>query len=42
MRIAVLTDIHGNHSALDAAVSFMEEYTPDMLLLLGDYITDGP
>ena len=42
MRIAVLTDIHGNHSALDAAVSFMEEHTPDMLLLLGDYITDGP
>lgn len=42
MRIAVLTDIHGNHSALDAACAFMEDNPPDMLLLLGDYITDGP
>lgn len=42
MRIAVLADIHGNHSALDAACVYMEEHTPDMLLMLGDYITDGP
>lgn len=42
MRIAVLADIHGNHSALDAACAYMEAHTPDMLLMLGDYITDGP
>lgn len=42
MRIAILSDIHGNHSALDAACAYMEKDTPDMLLLLGDYITDGP
>lgn len=42
MRYVILTDIHGNHAALEAALADMEQYRPDAVLFLGDYITDGP
>ncbi len=42
MRYLVIADVHGNHRALEAALAETEKYAPDVVLFLGDYISDGP
>jgi len=42
MKIIVFTDIHGNYRALEAAIPYLGHARPDILLFLGDYITDAP
>ncbi len=42
MRYLVITDVHGNHRVLEAALAETEQYSPDVVLFLGDYISDGP
>ncbi|RMH65838.1 MAG: metallophosphoesterase [Calditrichaeota bacterium] len=42
MRVALLSDIHGNHMALDAVLYQVENERPDMILVLGDVATIGP
>jgi predicted phosphodiesterase len=42
MRIAVLTDVHGNLPALQAALSALEHERYDALVHLGDAIAIGP
>lgn len=42
MRIAVLSDIHSNHYALEKCLSFIYENNVDGMIFLGDYITDCP
>lgn len=42
MTLAVLTDIHANYAALEAAVHRIDVLSPDGIVLLGDYITDCP
>lgn len=42
MRIAVLSDIHGNIEALDAVLSDLEAESPDRVICLGDLIGYGP
>ena len=41
-RIAVLGDIHGNVSALDAALSAIEKAKPDAIAVTGDLVMNGP
>lgn len=41
MRYIVISDIHGNWAALEAAREMLPELRPDGVLFLGDYITDG-
>ena len=41
-RIGVISDVHANYVALEAALDYLEGQKPDALLFLGDYITDGP
>lgn len=41
-RIGVISDVHANYVALEAALNYLEDQKPDVLLFLGDYITDGP
>jgi diadenosine tetraphosphatase ApaH/serine/threonine PP2A family protein phosphatase len=42
MRVAVVSDIHGNLHALDAVVSAVDELAPDELWCLGDIVGYGP
>ncbi len=42
MRISVLSDIHGNAVALEAAVQAVNAFAPDQLVILGDLLTYGP
>jgi putative phosphoesterase len=42
LRIAVLGDIHGNISALDAALLDIERVQPDRLFITGDLVLNGP
>ena len=42
MRIAFLTDIHGNIEALDAVLSAIEKLGIDRLVILGDLVGYGP
>lgn len=42
MRIAVISDIHGNCIALDAALADLEQHPADHLVCLGDAIQGGP
>src|SRR4051812_33395556 len=42
MRIALLSDIHGNLVALDAALAELASEPLDQLICLGDVATDGP
>ena len=42
MRIAVISDIHGNCVALDAALADLERHPTDQLICLGDAIQGGP
>jgi len=42
MKIAVISDIHGNYKAYEACMEYLEKHPVDMLFFLGDYITDSP
>jgi predicted phosphodiesterase len=42
MRIAIISDIHGNLAALDAVVADLEHQRPDLVLHLGDLALIGP
>lgn len=47
MRLAVISDIHGNYKALEAFVEYIERQEAQgngiaEILLLGDFFTDGP
>lgn len=42
MRIAIISDIHGNHVALDAVLADLAGQPIDQLLCLGDAVQGGP
>jgi putative phosphoesterase len=42
MRIGIISDIHGNLVALEAALSALEKHQPDRIVCLGDVAADGP
>ena len=47
MRLAVISDIHGNYKALEAFIDYIKDLKSkgsgvDAILCLGDYFTDGP
>ncbi|MBQ3310853.1 metallophosphoesterase family protein [bacterium] len=42
MKLAVLSDIHGNMFALNAVLDDMKKYSPDRILCLGDLAMAGP
>ena len=42
MRIAVMSDVHGNYLALKACLDYIGNNQVDYLIYLGDYITDYP
>jgi putative phosphoesterase len=42
MKIAVISDIHGNCLALDAVLSHMQRDRPDSVVCLGDALQGGP
>ncbi len=42
MRIAVLSDIHANLAALEAAVEHVDAWKPDTVIVAGDVINRGP
>lgn len=42
MRVAVISDIHGNYKAFEAFLAYIEEHPVDAIIGLGDYVTDSP
>ena len=42
MKLAVISDVHGNYKALEAFLKYIEEYPVDGIICLGDYVTDSP
>lgn len=42
MKIAVLSDIHGNLPALQAVAADIESWRPDMVVVAGDIVNRGP
>jgi putative phosphoesterase len=42
LRLAVLSDVHGNAWALASVVADVERHRPDRFVLLGDLLADGP
>lgn len=42
MRVAVISDIHGNYKALEAFLEYIEKYPVEAVIGLGDYVTDSP
>lgn len=42
MKIAVLSDIHGNLPALQAVVSHIDSWQPDLVVVSGDIVNRGP
>jgi predicted phosphodiesterase len=42
LRLAILSDVHGNRDALDAALKEVERAAPDRILVLGDLVFNGP
>ncbi|HEX3022316.1 MAG TPA: YfcE family phosphodiesterase [Lachnospiraceae bacterium] len=42
MKLAVISDIHSNHFALEACMNQMERERIDGVILLGDYVSDCP
>jgi putative phosphoesterase len=42
MKVAVLSDIHSNHLALEACLRYIEKQGIKKLILLGDYVSDCP
>ncbi len=42
LRLALVSDIHGNLAALEAALAEIERAAPDRILILGDLVQNGP
>ncbi|MBL7200760.1 MAG: metallophosphoesterase family protein [Anaerolineae bacterium] len=42
MRLAVLSDVHGNAWALESVLADVERHRPHRFVLLGDLLADGP
>lgn len=42
MKLAVLSDIHGNWPALEATAADLDAWQPDIVLVNGDVVNDGP
>lgn len=42
MKLAVLSDIHSNHTALESVFEYISGKYYDMYIFLGDYVTDCP
>ena len=42
LRLALVSDIHGNVAALEAALAEIEQAAPDHILILGDLVQNGP
>jgi len=42
MKIAVLSDIHANYVALEAATDHIERWRPDFVVVAGDIVNRGP
>lgn len=42
MRVAVISDVHGNYKALEAFLDYIESRSVDAIIGLGDYVTDSP
>lgn len=42
MKIAVISDIHGNYKAYEACMEYLDRHPVEMFFFLGDYITDSP
>jgi len=42
MKIAVLSDIHGNLPALQAVVARVDKWAPDLVIVAGDIVNRGP
>lgn len=42
MKLAVLSDIHGNLPALEAVMADVEAWRPDLVLVNGDIVNSGP
>lgn len=42
MKLAVISDIHGNYKAFEAFLAYIEDKEVDAILCLGDYVTDSP
>ena len=42
MRIAIISDIHGNAVALEAVLNDLKTESIDHIVCLGDTVSDGP
>ncbi len=42
MKLALVSDIHGNYKAFEAFLAYLEEHPVDGVIALGDYVTDSP
>ncbi|MCS7087497.1 MAG: metallophosphoesterase [Thermoflexales bacterium] len=42
MKIAILSDIHGNYPALCAVLDHLEHWRPDFVIVAGDIVNRGP
>lgn len=42
MRVAVISDVHGNYKALEAFLSYVDDHPVEAVVGLGDYVTDSP
>lgn len=42
MKLAILSDIHGNWPALEAVAADIDAWRPDLILVNGDVVNDGP
>ncbi|HAB60214.1 MAG TPA: hypothetical protein DCE48_05835 [Lachnospiraceae bacterium] len=42
MKVAVISDIHSNHLALEACLRYIEKHGIKKIILLGDYVSDCP
>jgi putative phosphoesterase len=42
LRLALISDIHGNVAALEAALADVEKQSPDRIVILGDLVLNGP
>lgn len=42
MKLAILSDIHGNYPALLNAIEHVEAWRPDVVVVAGDTVNRGP
>ena len=42
MKLAVISDLHGNYYALAKVLAFLRSQEIDGIIGLGDFVTDGP